>query len=492
MLAVVSNSLLLGVCALLAPQAVSQNGDAPTGEKLGAPLPQLVEPQFVEHLDIQYSEVARSTRRNSLDLFVPKTREPAPLVMFVHGGSWTGGRKERHEHLAETLVRNGYACALINTRMFPFVRPDVMVQDCGHALGFLHRRAKDFGFDGNQLFVMGHSSGAHLAGWLALDAQKLKAAGVPKASLRGSILLSGVYDVRPRHLALDAVFGADRAFRQQATPLLFADAGDAPVFLAWGQHDLPGLSLCARMLRDRLLQARVPVAAFECADRNHADYVWSIGQQRDFLTAQMLQFLKQPLRAVTLRPKAKSCTVLWVATCDREHKVGTAMQAAMLPHGVNVQLQTIGDATGMAVAKAFRQLRMDCEAQRKTPPSHVAGIGAGGLAAALSPLTGVTDGLLGRIVAGTPLEAKSLSRQGVTINNQDFRFLKEAALLTLFGDQDAKSSRREAELHSIALMRAGREAHPVELPGTTAEAALLGMRKGDDLMVPMLLAFLFP
>ena len=132
--AVVSNALLLGVCALLAPQAVSQNGDAQIGEKLVAPTP-----QFVEHLDVQYSEVARSTRRNSLDLYVPKTAEPAPLVMFVHGGSWTGGRKERHEHLADTLARNGYACALINTRMFPFVKPDVMVRDCGHALGFLHR-----------------------------------------------------------------------------------------------------------------------------------------------------------------------------------------------------------------------------------------------------------------------------------------------------------------------------------------------------------------
>src|SRR5690606_21587241 len=132
---------------------------------LWSPVPQ--EPITV-HEDIQYSDVARQPRRNRLDLYLPPPKLDArkgqgpsdglvaaavapPLVMFVHGGSWTGGHKDRYGWMGTTLASNGYACAVINTQLFPFAKPDAMVEDCGRALGFLHRHAKDYGFDGEQL-----------------------------------------------------------------------------------------------------------------------------------------------------------------------------------------------------------------------------------------------------------------------------------------------------------------------------------------------------
>ena len=125
------------------------------------------------HEDVQYSEDARQSRRNRLDLYVPEAATPPPVVMFVHGGSWTGGSKDYFGHIGETLAAQGFACAVINTRLFPFAKPDVMVGDCARALGFVHRHGEQFGYDGDQLFVMGHSSGAHLCSsaslpwWLA-------------------------------------------------------------------------------------------------------------------------------------------------------------------------------------------------------------------------------------------------------------------------------------------------------------------------------------
>ena len=255
--------------------------------------------------DVVYSDAARQPRRNSLDLVVPATEQPPPLVMFTHGGSWTGGKKDGFRMLGHVLAQKGYACALINTQMFPFVKPDTMVRDCGRALGFLHRSADKYKFDGNQLFVMGHSSGAHLSSWLALDDDLLKEAGVPKKALRGAILLSGVYDVRCRHFALDGVFGRNAEFRTQATPWLYADKSDVPMFLAWGNRDLPGLSLCARILRDRLTQLGVPVCAHEY-DRNHQDYVFQIGGAHDCLTPDLLQFLANPRAATRQKQKPKA------------------------------------------------------------------------------------------------------------------------------------------------------------------------------------------
>tara|TARA_R110002072_G_scaffold228234_8_gene385222 strand:+ start:57746 stop:59221 length:1476 start_codon:yes stop_codon:yes gene_type:complete len=478
-----------------------------------APVPQ--EPITV-HEDIQYSDVARQPRRNRLDLYlpIPKVAKPKvagpndiavatpavaipdtgspPLVMFVHGGSWTGGHKDSYTWMGRMLADNGYACAVINTQLFPFAKPDAMVADCGQALGFLHKNADKYGFDGNRLFVMGHSSGAHLVCWLALDDAQLKASGVPKKALRGSILLSGVYDIRSRHFALDAVFGVDCDFRERATPLLHADPTDAPVFIAWAQKDLPGLALCARMLRDRLLAAKVPVAAREYPDCNHADYIFTLSNHEDRVMKDVLQFLGDPKKATTKRQAKRQQTLLWVATCEREHEVGDAVRKAMQPHGVEVLVQDFVDPTCLCVADAFRQLRADHKGEEALAPCYVGGIGVGGMAAATAPLTAREDGLLGRVVAGVSLDAQSLAAFSRRSSAVDTRFLQESRLLSVLGDQDAKEKRSQAMYRTSSLLRIGREAHPVELANTTVEAALLALRADDSLIVPMLLAFLFP
>jgi acetyl esterase/lipase len=445
------------------------------------------------HDDIQYSDVARQPRRNRLDLFVPEAKAPPPLVMFVHGGSWTGGRKDGFRVLANVLASNGYACALINTQMFPFVKPDTMVADCGRALAHLHHSGKKYGFDGNQLFVMGHSSGAHLVSWLALDNQQLKQAGVPRHALRGAILLSGVYDVRCRHIALDGVFGKDVAFRSRATPWLYADKSDVPVFVAWGQRDLPGLSLCGRILRDRLSELGVPVCAHEY-DCNHADYVFAIGTAKDRVMPDVLRFLRAPEDAGKDQARAKKPrrAVMWFATCESERLVGDAIRVAMLPHGVEVVVHKLVAATGKAVAMAFRQMKTERQQAQGVVPSYVGGIGKGGLAAATAPLSTKVDGLSGRIVVATPLGQRGLAAFDRKPADVDFSYLKQAGLLSLFGDQDPKAHRDEAMNRSWGLLLKGYEAHPIELANTTAEAALLSMRPDDDLLMPMLLAFLFP
>ena len=62
----------------------------------------LCPPQQVElHEDLQYSDAAPQPRRNRLDLYVPNKDAPPPVVMFVHGGSWTGGSKDQFGRIGE-------------------------------------------------------------------------------------------------------------------------------------------------------------------------------------------------------------------------------------------------------------------------------------------------------------------------------------------------------------------------------------------------------
>ncbi|MGC6489607.1 MAG: alpha/beta hydrolase fold domain-containing protein [Planctomycetota bacterium] len=288
------------------------------------------------HEDLQYSDAAPQPRRNRLDLYVPEVDAPPPVVMFVHGGSWTGGSKDLFGRVGELLAREGYACAVINTRLFPFAKPDAMVVDCAHALGFLHRRGGDYGYDGDRLFVMGHSSGAHLCSWLAFDERKLELARVPRQSLRGAVLLSGPYDVRARHFALDGVFGADAALRRRASTWLYVDGGECPTYVGWAQHELAGLPLCAQLLTDRLRSRGVAVQTATYADRNHANYIFQLGTARDAVTPSVLRFLRAPDAGARASQPVERAAMLWLAADERERHLGRRVASVCREAGVEV------------------------------------------------------------------------------------------------------------------------------------------------------------
>lgn len=478
--------------------------------------------------DVQYCEgVAREPRRNRLDLYVPRAVDAPPLVMFVHGGAWTGGNKEFGAPLAHALAQHGIACACINTQLYPFAPPAAMVADCGRALAWLHTHAREHGYDGDRLFVMGHSSGGQLVAWLALDDERLAEAGVPRACLRGAIALSGVYELRARHPVLEKVFGRDPAVRRDGSPLVHASAGDPPMRLVWGEHDMAGLSLCGRMLRDRLRDAGVPVIAEELAGRDHVDYVFALSDPADPVLGRIAAFVEAPpsspakqsppaaLRERTglatpvpvrlaagacelLRPQARPAvaTVLWVVADEGERALAAAVGAALVPLGAAV-VRLDGVANADAAAAAWRELRARAKALGLPAPTCLGGAARGGRWCAAAPLTR-RDGLRGRIVAGSALGARSLSALAPGEPSPNLLATlggargERAALLLLQSDGDPQELRDDAIALGVALLQRQVDVHVIETDRGTTAAAMARLGDADDVLLPALRAFVLP
>ena len=448
------------------------------------------------HADLQYADgFAREPRRNRLDLYLPSTnlrskRAAPPLVMFVHGGSWVGGRKEQFEFLGRALAERDVACAAINMQLFPFARPDAMVADCGRALAYLHQRAVDFGYDAERLFVMGHSSGAHLAAWLALDQQQLDAAGVPNAAVRGAILLSGVYELRAHHPALEIVFGGDRELRVAATPLLAVDRADPSVFVAWAERDLPCFSLCGRALRDRLRANGVRVVAQELTGKNHVDYLFQLGRRRDAVLPRIVRFVRGESRdsgdssdsSQSALSAPLATAVVWMVGDESERAVARALGGALAPVGVEL-IPCDADDVDSATA-GYRRLRAERVAAGRLEPTFVGGFAHGGLLAAQARVSRGDDGLDGRVLIAAKLEQERSEFEWLYADRVPSR------VLVMHGQRDAESIRSAAEQLARRLQRRHVIVHPIELDRTTASAAMLGLSTDDDLIVPLLRAFL--
>jgi acetyl esterase/lipase len=328
-----------------------------------------------ERLDLRYSEASRDPRRNMLDLYLPAGTDPAPVVVFVHGGSWMGGSKEGHALVGRFLAEHGFAAAVIDYRLHPFARWPAFAEDCAAACAFLRANAGELGVDSNHLFLVGHSAGAQIAGLVACDRRWLDAAGAGDLVVRGFVGLSGIYDLRPRVQLLTNVFGSDLAARANASPIVRADARAPPSLLVWADHDLRGLDLSARMLAARLRALAVPVECRELRGQGHAGYVFRIGGSDDAIGPQLLQFLCAGCQAND-RPPANAARPHEVRRV--EHDLGDAVPGLGVVLLLPVSTQPTSKAPVLVVATAAAD-----------DPRHLQGAAsvwaARGLAVALVP-----------------------------------------------------------------------------------------------------------
>ncbi|MBA4064989.1 MAG: lipase [Isosphaera sp.] len=133
---------------------------------LAAPTAALAQPKLpdgtAEHRDLRYGP---HQERNTLDLFVPKSAAPVPLVIWVHGGAWSAGSKSGNNP-AMPLLAKGYAVASINYRLSQHDVFPAQIEDCKAAVRLLRANAKKYNLNPDAFGAWGSSAGGHLVALL--------------------------------------------------------------------------------------------------------------------------------------------------------------------------------------------------------------------------------------------------------------------------------------------------------------------------------------
>jgi acetyl esterase/lipase len=114
--------------------------------------------------------------RQKLDLYLPqKAAAPLPVVVWIHGGAWRGGNKDRCPALY--LCGKGYAVASINYRLSQHAVYPAQIEDCKAAIRWLRANAKKYNLDPEHVGVWGASAGGHLVALLGTTASKKELEG---------------------------------------------------------------------------------------------------------------------------------------------------------------------------------------------------------------------------------------------------------------------------------------------------------------------------
>ena len=101
-----------------------------------------------------------------LDLYVPEQAPegPLPLVVWIHGGGWRGGSKNRCP--ASFFAADGYIVASVDYRLTGEATFPAQIFDCKAAIRWLRAHAAQYHIDPDRVGVWGSSAGGHLVALL--------------------------------------------------------------------------------------------------------------------------------------------------------------------------------------------------------------------------------------------------------------------------------------------------------------------------------------
>lgn len=221
-----------------------------------------------------------SGARHKLDVYQPRTAAKPissaafPVVVFIHGGTWTSGAREDYRFVGEALASRGIVAMIPDYRLYPEVRYPDFLHDCAQAVAWALREAPRYGGDPARLFVMGHSSGAYNAAMIALDPRWSKAAGFAPSALAGWIGLAGPYDFLPMTNveAQPVFFHPD--YPPGTQPIAYAPSAAPRTFLgAAANDDVVNPERNTRQLAQKLQAAGVPVELKMYPDAGHVTLI---------------------------------------------------------------------------------------------------------------------------------------------------------------------------------------------------------------------------
>ena len=181
--------------------------------------------------DIVYAEIPGvDPSRLSLDVYAPPGLKDAPVVLFVHGGSWQKGDKLAALFKPVAFAKAGFVTVSTNYRFRPHVSLADMAGDVAKATAWVRDNIGRYGGDPDRIVLMGHSAGAHLVAVVGTNSRFLIENGVPASAIVGVVPLdTGPYDVelamekrQPQSRngqMMELVFGLDQARWAEVSPV---------------------------------------------------------------------------------------------------------------------------------------------------------------------------------------------------------------------------------------------------------------------------------
>jgi arylformamidase len=228
----------------------------------------------------------------ALDLF-PTKAPNAPINVFIHGGAWRQRTAADYAFLAEMFVRAGAHFIALDFVGVENTKGDLMAMadQVRRAVAWVYQNAKSFGGDPERIYISSQSSGAHLGGnVVTTDWSKY---GVPANIVKGALLCSGMYDLKPVRLSKRSEYVAfTDQVEDELSSVRHLDRLNCPLIVAHGTFETPEFQRQARDFAAAVRAAGKPVTLLVGEGYNHFEMTEMIGNPLSILGSAVLEQMK--------------------------------------------------------------------------------------------------------------------------------------------------------------------------------------------------------
>tara|TARA_R110002096_G_scaffold203718_17_gene389112 strand:+ start:7539 stop:8426 length:888 start_codon:yes stop_codon:yes gene_type:complete len=249
--------------------------------------PLIAHAQTPTHKDVPYDDEHPT---QILDVYLADSEAPAPVMVYIHGGGWRAGSKNRiPRYLAEANAAGWLAVVSVEYRFTNVAIHPAQVDDCARAIQFIRHHAGEWNLDPKRIGVTGGSAGGHLSAYVALqDDEQDPGADDPVSKLSSrvsfAIPFAGPTDwgllgkVEHKHPAYRQLLGYKPGtpasemsvdLKKDVSPLSFVSEDDPPILIVHGDADVVVPFEHAEVLETALKGAGVPVELYIVKGGNH-------------------------------------------------------------------------------------------------------------------------------------------------------------------------------------------------------------------------------
>ena len=229
-------------------------------------------PENIEEIrDIEYKNI--NGKSLQLDIYRPKNLDkPAPLLVFIHGGSWKSGKRSDYLVYLISYAQKGYITATVSYRLLRDSPYPACIEDITDAIRWVHGNAENYGYDPSRIALIGGSAGAHLALLAAYGWEKNETITDSAGSAIYTRMVKAVVDIYgpvdltteyARNQPLVTSFLASKwdeapEIFKEASPVNYLDKSDPPTLILHGTTDRLVPVSQSDMLKNKLDSLGVP------------------------------------------------------------------------------------------------------------------------------------------------------------------------------------------------------------------------------------------
>lgn len=220
-------------------------------------------------------------RRQRLDVWrTPTTPAGAPVLLYLHGGSWTfGDKRSQARPLLYEFVAQGWVVVTANYRLAPDFPWPAQAEDTQRVLAWIRSFVANYGGDPDRIVTAGSSAGGQLAAMLALED--------PTGAIRGCISFYGVLEMTGdeslwgrtgsgirwllEERVVQRTVAEDRAYFESMSPLHRIGPTAPPFLVLQGRNDtLVGTGVARAFVRTFATASLSPIYHVELPHAQHA------------------------------------------------------------------------------------------------------------------------------------------------------------------------------------------------------------------------------